>query len=65
MFDIPEHPVISNMMRTGDPDGKEMPEIRCPICGMEGEEFYLSRLGQIVGCDCCIRTVQYYELEME
>ena len=65
MFDIPDHPVIQNMERTGYPDGKEPPEIRCPVCGWDSEEFYVAKDGTIVGCDCCIRTKQYYEMEVE
>lgn len=65
MFDIPEHPVIENLMRTGYPDGREPEEKKCPICGEAPEQFFEDKDGTIVGCDYCIKTKYYYEYEAE
>jgi hypothetical protein len=35
-----DHPVITNMERTGYPDGKEPDPILCPLCGGECETIY-------------------------
>lgn len=65
MYDIPEHPVVANLMRTGYPDGKEPAEIVCPICGADAERFYETKDGTIVGCECCLTSRYYYEYEAE
>ena len=65
MYDIPEHPVIANLLRTGYPDGKEPEEIKCPICGEEAEQFYEKKSGDIVGCEYCLTPRYYYEYEAE
>lgn len=52
-MNIPDHPVIRNMERTGYPDGKEPRRAICPICGEECDYIYKA-LGSIVGCDVCI-----------
>lgn len=57
------HPIIENMERTGYPDGKEPTYPRCPICGEECETIYKSKDYEIVGCDCCIRTIDAWEVE--
>lgn len=54
--DVPDHPVIRNMERTGYPDGKEPEYPICPICGEECETIYKSKDYDIVGCDECIRS---------
>lgn len=55
--DIPDHPVIRNMERTGYPDGKEPEYPHCPVCGeTEISEVYVKDYG-IVGCDACITSV--------
>ena len=38
-YDLPDHPVIQNMERTGYPDGKEPIFPICPVCGEECEEI--------------------------
>ena len=65
MFEIGDHPVVANMMRTGYPDGKEPPEIRCPICDEDSEFFYTRKDGEIVGCERCLITRNYYEFDPE
>ena len=44
-YDLPDHPVVQNMERTGYPDGKEPRCPRCPICGEEGETISKTRYG--------------------
>ena len=39
-YDLPDHPVVQNLERTGYPDGKEPHYPRCPICGEECETIY-------------------------
>ena len=63
MFDIPDHPIVQNMMRTGHPDGKEPIEPLCPICGEDSEFFYTNKLGEVVGCERCLKIRYYYEFE--
>ena len=65
MYDIPEHPVIANLLRTGYPDGKEPEEMICPICGEAAEQFYVSQSDEIVGCEYCMKLRYYYEFEEE
>lgn len=38
-----------------EPPEVEMP--RCPICGAEAGCFYENDLGELVGCDECLRPV--------
>ena len=37
---------------------------KCPICGAEAEQFVVEKtkigLGNIVGCECCTRTVYWF-----
>ena len=54
-YDLPDHPVIQNMERTGYPNGKEPEYPRCPICGEECEDIYKDKDLNIVGCDICIK----------
>jgi hypothetical protein len=66
MFELPDHPVVRNMMQTGYPDGKEPEEFCCPVCGSsEGETFYTTRDRTIVGCDICLTPRPYWEFETE
>ena len=53
-YDLPDHPVIQNMERTGYPDGKEPTFPICPVCGEECEEIFRDNDLNIVGCDICI-----------
>ena len=52
-YDLPDHPVIQNMERTGYPDGKEPTFPICPVCGEECEEIFRDKDLNIVGCDIC------------
>lgn len=49
-YDLPDHPVIQNMERTGYPNGKEPEYPRCPICGEECEDIYKDKDLNIVFC---------------
>ena len=57
-YDLPDHPVIQNMERTGYPDGKEPTFPICPVCGEECEEIFRDN---IVGCDICIKQSDAWE----
>lgn len=37
----------------------------CPVCDGEGETFYYNRYGDPVGCDLCVTTKEYWEVEAE
>ncbi len=62
-YDLPDHPVIRNLERTGYPDGREPVYPRCPVCGDECETVYRNKNYEIVGCDCCVRTDEAWEVE--
>lgn len=62
MCDIPDHPVIRCMERTGYPDGKEPQYPHCPICDCETDTFYKNKDGDIVGCDECVTAVDAWEV---
>lgn len=62
-YDLPDHPVVQNLERTGYPDGKEPRCPRCPICGEECETVYKDRYGAYVGCDVCMETKDAWEVE--
>lgn len=59
--DLPDHPVIRRMERTGYPDGKEPEWPICPACGWETEIYYKDEHGEILGCDGCIRSCDAWE----
>ena len=61
MSNIPDHPVIRNLERTGYPDGKAPRYPRCPICDGECEEIYKNTELDVVGCDLCLRPVDAWE----
>lgn len=57
MYDIPDHPVIQNMERTGYPDGKEPEYPTCPVCHTEQTtQVYKDIYGDLKGCDACVLT---------
>lgn len=63
MRDLPDHPVIANMERTGHPDGKEPVPPLCPICGRECEIIYRDRDDhEIKGCDLCIEQIDHWAI---
>jgi len=51
MEQLRDHPVVENLERTGQPDGKEPRYPICPICGEVCEIIYKDNDGNIVGCD--------------
>lgn len=61
MRDLPEHPIVRNLERTGYPTGKEPHYPRCPICGGECEDIYKNKDADIVGCDLCLRPADAWE----
>lgn len=61
MYDIPDHPVIQNMERTGYPDGKEPNFPHCPVCGNECDTVYRNIDGEVVGCDVCLEVNEAWE----
>lgn len=65
MYDVPDHPVIQNMERTGYPDGREPEETACPVCGSFAEDFFVAAGNTVVGCDICLRRIPYHEYEAE
>ena len=50
-----EHPVISNLLATGEPDGKPPVLVRCPCCGMECDTLYLNKFGSTFACENCVQ----------
>lgn len=63
MLEIPDHPVIANLERTGYPDGKEPEPPLCPLCGGECEIIYRTKEDhEIVGCDLCIERIDPWEI---
>lgn len=60
--DIPDHPVIQNMERTGYPDGKEPEYPHCPVCGAETDTVYSDGVN-VVGCPECLMTMDAWEEE--
>jgi hypothetical protein len=37
----------------------------CTICDLECETVYYDKFDNIVGCDNCITTKEYYEMDIE
>ena len=63
MTEIPDHPVIANMERTGYPDGREPDPPFCPLCGGECETIYRRKEDrEIVGCDLCIQSIEPWDM---
>lgn len=62
-MDIPDHPIIQSMERTGYPDGKEPQTPICPICGEECETIYKEMYGSILGCDICISREDAWDVD--
>ncbi len=59
-----EHPVITNLLQTGEPDGREPTVVRCPACGAECDTFYMNRHGSTFACENCVQIeVAEYVLE--
>lgn len=56
-----EHPVIKNLERTGGPDGVEFKAPVCPMCGEETDTLMKTTVGEIVGCDQCVKLVDAWD----
>ena len=54
-----EHPGITAVIRDGV---NSCEEPVCPICCKCGAETFFLHDGDIVGCDLCTKTVNYWEL---
>lgn len=67
--DIPDHPVIRMMEAYGTPYPEEDEEPICPICGEECDTMYTALDGEVLGCDCCVRSkepdIRFYPRRME
>ena len=63
MLDLPDHPVVANLIRTGYPDGKEPTYPHCPICGEECETLYKDRSGEVFACDNCVSAQDAWDAE--
>ena len=62
---IPDHPVVRNMMETGTPDGELATEHICPKCGEYCDFFYMDMDKEIVGCENCIAMYDAEEYYLE
>lgn len=40
-------------------------EVKCPECGGEPEVLYVNKAGEIVGCDLCLRSRYWFEVEVD
>lgn len=62
MFELPDHPDIRRVMRTGSPAAIETLSWRCPVCGAElepDETVYTAETHgrvRIVGCALCVEA---------
>lgn len=61
MYDIPDHPIIRNLERTGYPWWGEVEYPHCPVCGEECEDVYQAN-GEVLGCDECVRVCNAWEV---
>ncbi|MBO4677881.1 MAG: hypothetical protein J5633_10100 [Oscillospiraceae bacterium] len=59
-----EHPVITNLLATGEPDGGRRREVLCPACGDPCCTFYANRFGSVFACENCV-SVEDAEYLME
>ena len=59
-----EHPDITWARKTGYPKDYEEPQpYICSECGKEVNEYiYRDRHGDIIGCDRCITSQEYWEV---
>lgn len=65
MRDIPDHPIVANLLRTGQPTTKQPVEPLCPVCNEDSEFFFVNKNGDVVGCERCLKMKYYYEFEEE
>lgn len=59
--ELPDHPVVANLLRTGYPDGKEPEYPHCPVCGAETDTVYRNKDLEIVGCGECLISRDAWE----
>ena len=60
---IADDPVVTNMERTGYPDGKIPQTYMCQICGAEDvREIYSNGYQGVVGCEKCILKSDPWEI---
>lgn len=62
-MNMPDHPIIRNMERTGYPDGKIPKVYYCPCCNNETDELYIDDWDNVVGCPNCVHLRDAWELE--
>lgn len=55
LSDFPELPLEP-------PEPPEEKPPRCPVCLAETDTFYRNRDYDIIGCDCCVRSVDAWEV---
>lgn len=60
-----EHPVITNLCETGEPDGRAQIIPVCPFCGKECETLYADKDGVTFACDNCVRTIDVIQEYIE
>lgn len=53
--------IISNLERTGYPNGEPPQYPVCPVCGEECNEVYTYTNNEIIGCDCCVNIRDAWE----
>lgn len=54
-----EHPAVRHALRYGVAEAAS-PE--CPYCSAEAEVFYFDRDRECIGCECCVRAVEWWEV---
>ncbi len=59
---IPDHPVIRSMERSGYPDGRQRGWPVCPICGQETDTIWQNNNMEIVGCGECLHSRDAWEV---
>ena len=60
--DLPDHPTVRDMERSGYPGGKAPRYPRCPVCGRECETVVVDIYGTIFACDNCVREKEAWGL---
>lgn len=56
MIDIPDAPWIRSMELYGVPDGEDLYNVYCPICGAENPDRFYTQGGDVIGCDECVNA---------
>lgn len=56
-------PDIRAAERTGYPNGQELSNPICPVCGDECDSVYLDHTGQVVGCTSCLKLEDAWEVK--